>query len=102
MKWFGLVLAIVIVAIGAWFDWTYHAIRTEVADLGSRLPSEEALDRLPPEQTAETLKAAESDCLEVDQLAASLVARMVRGKKVAKLAERCALIRARKGSLEGP
>lgn len=102
MKWFGLVLAIMIIAVGAWFDWTYHAIRTEVADLGSRLPSEEALDRLPPEQTAETLKAAESDCLEVDQLAANPVARMVRGKKVAKLAERCALIRARKGSLEGP
>jgi hypothetical protein len=102
MKWFGWVLAIVIIAVGAWFDWTYHSIRTEVTDLGSRIPSEEGLDRLTPEQSAETLKAAESDCLEVDQLAASSVARLVRGKKVAKLAEQCQLIRARKGSLEGP
>jgi hypothetical protein len=67
MKWFGLVLAIVIIAIGAWFDWTYHSIRTEVTDLGSRLPSQEALDRLPPEQTAETLKLADIDCQRVDK-----------------------------------
>jgi hypothetical protein len=102
MKWFGLVVAIVIIALGAWFDWTYHSIRTEVADLGSRLPSEEALDRLPPEESAEALKLADIDCQRVDKLKASPIARMVRGKKIAKLAEQCGLIRARKGSLEGP
>jgi hypothetical protein len=53
IRW-GLILAAVIIAAGAWFDWTYHAIRTEIAELQARLPSEEDLNR----DTGEQLKAA--------------------------------------------
>jgi len=102
MKWLGLVLAVVIIAVGAWFDWTYHAVRTEIADLQSVLPSEEALDRMAPEQTAEQLNLANSNCLRVDKLKASAIAKLLKGSEIQQLSDQCDLIRARKGSLEGP
>ena len=30
MKRVGLIIALIIVALGAWIDWTYHAVRTDV------------------------------------------------------------------------
>jgi hypothetical protein len=102
MKWLGLVLAVVIIAVGAWFDWTYHAIRTEIADLQSVLPPEEALDRMAPEQTAEQLNLANSNCLRVDKLKASAIAKLLKRSEIQQLSDQCDLIRARKGSLEGP
>ncbi len=102
MKWLGLVLAVVIIAVGAWFDWTYHAVRTEVADLQSVLPSEEALDRMAPDKTAEQLNLANSNCVRVDRLKVSAVAKLLKGSDIQQLSDQCDLIRARKGSLGGP
>ncbi|MGZ8417403.1 MAG: hypothetical protein ACXWVQ_10560 [Methyloceanibacter sp.] len=68
MKRLGLILALLIIAIGAWVDWSYRAARTEIAEIGSRLPSEEALNAMPLDQTVETLKQAMADCRRLDSL----------------------------------
>jgi len=102
MKRLGLILALIIVALGAWLDWTYHAVRTEVVDLGPSLPSVEDLSKGTPEANAEKLKRAEEDCGRVDRLKASVIARYVRGSEVEALAEQCELIRAQARALGGP
>jgi hypothetical protein len=102
MKKLGWALAAVIIGIGAWFDWTYHAVRMEIADLQSSLPSEHALDQLPPEQTAEKLKLAAADCGRVDALEGSAVARLLKSAQIKQLSQQCDLVRARQSSLEGP
>jgi hypothetical protein len=94
IRW-GLILAAVIIVAGAWFDWTYHTMRTEIAELKSSLPSEEDLNR---DDTGERLKAAKADCERVDSLKSSLVAKLFKGKQVKALAERCDQIK----SYEGP
>jgi hypothetical protein len=102
-KWgLALALALVIIAVGAWFDWTYHAIQTEVAELPSSLPSEEALDKMPLEQSTEQLKLAMIACGRVASLKANPLARLLRGDEIKALAERCELIKARRDSLQGP
>jgi hypothetical protein len=97
IRW-GLILAAVIIAVGAWFDWTYHAIRTEIAELSSSLPSEEELNR----DTGEQLKAAVADCARVESLKSNLIAKVFKDKALAALTERCDLIKSRHDSLEGP
>lgn len=62
MKRLGLILAVLIIAAGAWVDWSYRAARTELAEIGSRLPSEEALNAMPLNETVEKLKQAMADC----------------------------------------
>ena len=102
MRRLGLILAVIIVALGAWFDWTYHAIRTDVVDLGSSLPSVEDLSKGTPEENVEKLKRAVEDCGRVDRLKASFIARYVRGPEVEALAEQCELIRSQAQALGGP
>jgi hypothetical protein len=102
-KWgLALALALIIIAVGAWFDWTYHAIQTETAELQSSLPSEESLDKLPLDQTTEQLKLATVACERVASLKANLIARLIRGDEIKALGERCELIKARQDSLGGP
>jgi hypothetical protein len=102
MKRFGLILALIIVALAAWLDWTYHAVRTDVTELGASLPSVEDLSKGSPEENAEKLKRAVEDCKRVDRLEASFVARYVRGLEIKQLAEQCELIRAQAQAVEGP
>lgn len=102
MKRLGLILAILIIAVSAWFDWTYHSIRTEVAEIPSRLPSEEALNSMPLEQTVEQLKLAMIECDRVASLQANPIARLLRGDEIKSLADHCELIKGRQDSLEGP
>ena len=102
MRRLGLVLALVIIAVGAWFDWTYRATRTEVAELQSRLPSEEALDQMPLEETAERLKLANIACGRVAELKASSLAHMFKGSEIDALAQQCELLKERTDALEGP
>ncbi len=45
MKRAGIVLALLIIAVGAWVDWTYHAIRTEISEIGAGLPVGRATER---------------------------------------------------------
>jgi hypothetical protein len=99
-RWLGLILALIIIAVFAWFDWTYHAIRSEVTDLHSSLPAVEDLSR--SDESAEKLKRAELDCKRVDKLQASTVARLIKGPEVKALADQCDLIRAQLKSQEGP
>jgi hypothetical protein len=102
MKRLGLILALIIVALGAWFDWTYHAVRTDVTELGASLPSVEELSKGTPEENAEKLKRAVEDCGRVDRLKARFIARYVRGLEIKQLAEQCDLIRAQAQAVEGP
>jgi len=98
IRW-GLILAAVIIAAGAWFDWTYHAIRTEIAELQSRLPSAADLDQ---KQTDEQREATVTDCRRVESLQSNLVAKLFKSEDVAALAERCRAITSRSDGSPGP
>jgi hypothetical protein len=102
VKRVGLIIALIIVVLGAWLDWTYHAVRTDVTELSASLPSVEALSKGIPEENAEGLKRAVEDCGRVDRLNASFIARYVRGLEIKQLAEQCDLIRAQAQAGEGP
>jgi hypothetical protein len=102
MKRLGLIIALIIVAVGAWIDWTYHAVRTNVTELTASLPSVEELSKGNPQENAERLKHAVEDCGRVDRLKSSFVARYARGAEIKQLAEQCELIRAQAQALEGP
>ena len=102
MKKFAVLIALIIVAFGAWIDWTYHAVRTDVSELNASLPSVEELSKGTPEENAEKLKRAVDDCRRVDRLNASFVARYVRGLEIKQLAEQCELIRAQADASSGP
>jgi hypothetical protein len=102
MKRLGLIIALIIVALGAWFDWTYHSVRTDVTELSASLPSVEDLSKGTPEENAEKLKRAGEDCGRVDRLKSSFVARYVRGAEIKQLGEQCELIRAQAQAVEGP
>jgi hypothetical protein len=80
IRW-GLILAVVIIAAGAWFDWSYHAVRMEVAELQSRLKDGRGAD------TA-------ADCARVSELQSNPVAALFRRKRLAALAKRCEAIKA--------
>jgi hypothetical protein len=102
MKGVGLIIAVIVVALGAWVDWTYHAVRTDVTELGASLPSVEELSKGTPEENVEKLKRAVEDCKRVDRLKSSFMARYVRGAEIKQLAEQCDLIRAQAQAVEGP
>jgi hypothetical protein len=87
IRW-GLILAAVIIAAGAWFDWTYHAIRTEIAELQSHLLSQ-------PEGASAD---AAADCARVGELQANLIARTFKSEELAALAKACDEI----GKEDGP
>lgn len=102
MKRLGLIVALIVVALGAWFDWTYHAVRTDVTELSASLPSVDDLSKGTPEENAEKLIRGVENCGRVDRLKASFVARYVRGLEIKQLAEQCELIRAQAQAVEGP
>ncbi len=102
MKRLGLVLALLIIAAGAWVDWSYRAARTAIAEIGSRLPSEETLNAMPLEQTVETLKQAVADCQRLKSLRWNPLTRLMKGDELKTLTEHCELIEERQKSLQGP
>ena len=102
MKRLGLILALIIVAIGAWVDWSYHSARTDVAELSSSLPSVEDLSKGTAGENAEKLIRAVEDCERVNRLKRSFIARYVRGPEVEALAEQCELILSQAQALGGP
>jgi hypothetical protein len=99
MKKWGLALALVLIAVGAWFDWSYRAMRSEIAELPSRLPSEEALNSMSYEESVEQLNTATAAC---DRVQSSLIAKWFFVAELKALAERCELIKSRHESLQGP
>ncbi len=102
MKRVGLVLALLIIAAGAWVDWSYRAARTAIAEIGSRLPSEEALNAMPLDETVETLKQATADCRRIESLEWNPLTRILKGDEIKSLLEQCELITERQKSLQGP
>lgn len=102
MKRAGIVLAFLIIAIGAWADWTYHGIRTEISEIGAGLPSEEQLNAMSPDELAGIKSNLVSSCGRVGELTSNLIARFFRGNQLKTLSDRCDLIKARLASVEGP
>ena len=102
MKRAGIVLALLIIAIGAWADWTYHGIRTEISEIGAGLPSEEQLNAMSPDELAGIKSNLTSSCGRVGELKSNLIARFFRGNQFKTLSDRCDLIKARLASVEGP
>jgi len=100
MKRLGLILALIVAGLAAWAGWTYATTEGSLRDIASRLPSEEALDSMPLEQTGEALKLAMIQCGRVASLQANPLARLLRGDK--SLAEHCDLIKSRQDALQGP
>jgi hypothetical protein len=94
-------LALVIIAAGAWFDWSYRSIRTEIAELQARLPSETALDQMPFEEGAMKIKTAQADCERVADLQANWIVKAFKAEAIAPLAQQCESIEARVESLDG-
>jgi hypothetical protein len=101
MRTFGLILA-VIAGLAVWAGWTYTTTEGRVRDIASRLPAEEALDKMPLEQTVEALKLAMIQCDRVASLQANPLARLLRGDEIKSLAEHCELIKSRQDALQGP
>jgi hypothetical protein len=102
MKRIALILALILIALGAWIDISYRAARTEIAEIDARLPSEEALNVMALDQTIAALKEAVADCDRVDSLAWNPLTRLFKGDELKSLREHCELIRARQASLQGP
>lgn len=75
IRW-GLVVAAILIAAGAWFDWSYHAVRTELAELQSRLKDGPGADTT-------------ADCARVGALQANPIARLFKSEELAALAARC-------------
>lgn len=91
IRW-GLILAVVIIAAGAWFDWSYHAVRMEIHELRSRLAS--ASDR----PSADT----KADCVRVHELNSNFIARIFMPHGLATLTERCDEIEAQSETPPAP
>jgi hypothetical protein len=102
MKRVGVVLALLIIAVGAWVDWTYHSIRTEISEMGSALPSEEQLNAMSPDDLARIKLDLANGCDRVGELKSNPIARLFRGDELKTLGDRCDLITARLASVEGP
>ncbi len=102
MKRAGIVLALLIIAAGAWVDWTYHSIRTEISEIGVRLPSEEQLNAMSPDELSNIKLDLANGCGRVGALKSNPIARLFRGDELKTLGDRCDLIKARLASVEGP
>jgi hypothetical protein len=102
MKTVGLILALLLIALGAWAAVTYATTEEKLRDIAARLPSEEALNAMPLEQTVAELKLAMAQCDRLYWLQINPLARLLRGDEIKSLAEHCELIEGRQDSLQGP
>jgi hypothetical protein len=95
-------LILVLAGLAVWAGWTYRTTESRVRDIDSRLPSEQALDAMSLEDSAEALKLAMVQCNRVASLKANPLARLLRGDEIKSLAEHCELIKSRQDALQGP
>ncbi|HZP08951.1 hypothetical protein [Methyloceanibacter sp.] len=98
----GLPLAIVVLLAGLFIAWSYLTTLNNVAAIAGRLPSEEQLNAMSPDELAAIKTKLTSDCERVSGLAKNPVSRYFRGDAIKVLSDRCDLIKARLGSAEGP
>jgi hypothetical protein len=102
MKKPGLILALVLIAFATWSAVTYVTVEDRLRDIAERLPSEEALNAMPLDQTVAALKLAMAQCNRLYWLKINPLARPLRGDEIKSLAEHCELIEGRQDSLRGP
>jgi hypothetical protein len=102
MKKIGLPLAIVVLLAGLFIAWSYLTTENNVGALEARLPSEDQLNAMSPDELGATKPKLTSACAKVAGMAANPIARYARGDAIKSLADRCDLINARLGSVEGP
>ncbi len=102
MNRFGLIVALIVLALGAWAGWTYATTEDTVRDIDSRLPAEDTLNAMPLDETVAALKLAMIQCGRVAWLQANPLARLLRGDEIKSLAEHCELIKSRQDALDGP
>ena len=102
MRKFTLLLVLGIAAFSAWVYWSYRSIPGEIAKISARLPSEEELNRMSPDELNGIKLNLTMGCGRTAELQANPIARMLRGDEIKALGERCQLIKARLASVEGP
>jgi hypothetical protein len=102
MKKLGLPLALVVLLVGLFIAWSYLTTVNNVGALDARLPSEEKLNGMSPDQLAAIKRRLSSDCERVAGLAKNPISRYLRANAIKSLGERCDLIKARLASTEGP
>jgi hypothetical protein len=102
MKKLGLPVALVVLLVGLFIAWTYLTTVNNVGALDRRLPSEEQLNDMAPNQLAAIKPRLSSDCERVAGLAKNPMSRYLRGNAIKDLSDRCDLIKARFASTEGP
>jgi hypothetical protein len=102
MKKIGLPLALVVLLAGLFIAWIYLTTLNNVGAIAGRLPSEEQLNAMSPDQLAGIKARLTMDCERVFALAKNPISRYFRGDAIKVLADRCDLIKARLASAEGP
>ncbi len=98
----GLPLAVVALLIGLFFAWSYLTTVNNVGAIEARLPFEDQLNAMSPDELAAIKAKLSSDCERVLGLAKNPISRYFRGDAIKALVDHCDLIKARLGSMEGP
>ena len=102
MKRISLPLALVVLLVGLFIAWSYLTTVNNVAALDARLPSEQQLNAMSPDQLAAIKPKLSSNCDRVAGLVKNPISRYLRGDAIKALSDRCDLIKARLASVEGP
>ena len=102
MKTVGLILALILIALGVWAAVTYATTEDKLSDIAARLPSEEALNAMPLDETIAQLKLAMVQCNRLAWIRPNPLARLLRGDEIKSLSEHCELIEGRQDALQGP
>ena len=102
MKRIGLPLAIVVLLAVLFVAWSYLTTENNIGAIEARLPSEEQLNAMSPDDLAAIKFKLTSSCSRVAGMTKNPIARYLRGDAILSLIVRCDLIKARLGSVEGP
>jgi hypothetical protein len=102
MRKMGLPLALVVLLLGLFIAWCYLTTVNNVGALDARLPSDEQLNGMSPDQLGAIKPRLSGDCERVAGLAKNPISRYLRGDAIKSLSDRCDLIKARLASTEGP
>lgn len=102
MRKIGLPLAVVVLLVGLFIAWCYLTTQNNIGAIDAWLPSEDQLNAMSPDDLAAIKPKLLSDCTNVAGLAKNPISRYLRGNDIKSLGDRCDLIKARLGSVEGP
>src|SRR5215471_17702591 len=102
MKKIGVPLAVVVLLAGLFIAWSYLTTENNVGAIEARLPTEEQLNAMATDELGAIKPKLLSACERLAGLAKNPISRYLRGDAIKSLSDRCALIKARLGSVEGP